>query len=62
MKGRNQCGVAITQCKTMNTNYLIYADICCLNRLLDDLQQPRIKLEAEAMVFILEQCQQQKWT
>lgn len=42
--------------------YLIYADICCLNRPLDDLQQPRIKLEAEAMIFILEQCQQQKWT
>lgn len=46
----------------MNKNYLIYADLCCLNRLLDDLQQPRIKLEAEAMIFILEQCQQQKWT
>lgn len=46
----------------MNENYLIYADICCLNRPLDDLQQSRIKLEAEAMMFILEQCREQKWT
>ncbi|MBD2140118.1 PIN domain-containing protein [Anabaena sp. FACHB-1250] len=46
----------------MSKNYLIYADICCLCRSLDDLQQSRIKLEAEAMLSILEQCEQKKWT
>ncbi|MDD1414431.1 PIN domain-containing protein [Dolichospermum sp. ST_con] len=46
----------------MNKNYLIYADICCLCRSLDDLQQSRVKLEAEAMLSILEQCEQKKWT
>jgi hypothetical protein len=28
-------------------NYRIYADICCLNRPLDALQQPRVKLESD---------------
>ncbi|MDB9538047.1 PIN domain-containing protein [Dolichospermum planctonicum CS-1226] len=46
----------------MSKNYLIYADICCLCRSLDDLQQSRIKLEAEAILSILEQCEQKKWT
>jgi predicted nucleic acid-binding protein len=46
----------------MSKNYLIYADICCLCRSLDDLQQSRVKLEAEAMLSILEQCEQKKWT
>lgn len=44
----------------MSKNYLIYADICCLCRFLDELQQSRIKLEAEAMFFILEKCEQKK--
>jgi hypothetical protein len=26
---------------------LIYLDVCCLNRLFDDLTQERIRLEAE---------------
>jgi predicted nucleic acid-binding protein len=46
----------------MSKNYLIYADICCLCRSLDDLQQSRVKIEAEAMLSILEQCEQKKWT
>ncbi|MGD1809025.1 PIN domain-containing protein [Dapis sp. BLCC M126] len=46
----------------MTKNYLIYADICCLCRPLDDLQQSRIKLEAEAIISILEKCEQKKWT
>ena len=46
----------------MSKNYLLYADLCCLCRPLDDLQQSRIKLEAEAINSILENCQQKKWT
>jgi hypothetical protein len=37
----------------MTQFYVIYADVCCLNRPLDDLQQSRVKLEAEAMLSIL---------
>ncbi|MFM6267343.1 MAG: PIN domain-containing protein [Dolichospermum sp.] len=36
----------------MSKNYLIYADICCLCRSLDDLQQSRVKIEAEAILSI----------
>ncbi len=46
----------------MTKNYLIYADICCLCRPLDNLEQSRIKLEAEAMISILEKCELQEWT
>ena len=41
---------------------VIYADACCLNRPLDDQQQPRIKLESEAMLTILQNCEEQKWS
>jgi predicted nucleic acid-binding protein len=40
---------------------VIYADVCCLNRPLDDLQQSRIRLEAEAMISILQKCRDEKW-
>lgn len=40
---------------------IIYADICCLNRPLDDLQQSRIRLEAEAIISVLEKCQDGEW-
>jgi predicted nucleic acid-binding protein len=40
---------------------VIYADVCCLNRPLDDLQQSRIRLEAEAMISILQKCREEKW-
>ncbi|MBY0523155.1 MAG: PIN domain-containing protein [Gemmataceae bacterium] len=33
---------------------LIYLNLCCLNRPFDDQTQPRIKLEAEAVHFILQ--------
>lgn len=46
----------------MRKNYTIYADVCCLNRPLDDPQQSRIKLEAEAIITILEKCEQREWT
>lgn len=38
----------------MTQPYVVYADVCCLNRPLDDLQQSRVKLEAEAMLSILQ--------
>ena len=40
---------------------VIYADVCCLNRPLDDLQQTRIRLEAEAMISLLQKCREEKW-
>jgi predicted nucleic acid-binding protein len=42
--------------------YLIYMDVCCFNRPFDDLRQERIRLEAEAIMLILERCQSDKWT
>ena len=45
----------------MNPSLLIYADVCCLNRPLDDLQQARIRLEAEAMLTILQKCEDGEW-
>jgi predicted nucleic acid-binding protein len=36
---------------------LIYLDVCCFNRPFDDLTQERIRLEAEAVLLILERCQ-----
>jgi hypothetical protein len=35
----------------------LYLDLCCLNRPFDDLSQPRVNLEAQAVVLILEACQ-----
>lgn len=32
---------------------LVYLDVCCLNRPLDDQRQPRIRLEAEAVRTVL---------
>lgn len=32
----------------------IYLDSCCLNRPFDDQRQPRVRLEAEAVILILE--------
>lgn len=36
----------------------IYLDVCCLNRPFDDQQQPRIRLESEAVLLILRYCEQ----
>jgi hypothetical protein len=33
--------------------FLIYLDVCCLNRPFDDQTQERIRLEAEAVLRIL---------
>lgn len=43
-------------------NYRIYMDVCCLNRPFDDLEQERIRLEVEAILWILQQCQDDKWS
>lgn len=37
--------------------FLIYLDVCCLNRPFDDQTQERIRLEAEAVRLILANCQ-----
>jgi predicted nucleic acid-binding protein len=39
----------------------IYLDVSCLNRPFDDQTQARIRLEAEAIALILEQCEQGSW-
>ena len=39
----------------------IYLDVCCLNRPFDDQTQERIRLEAEAVLLILERCQAGTW-
>ena len=45
----------------MGKSYIIYADVCCLNRPLDIPDQPRVRLEAEAMLNILKKCEDQEW-
>ncbi len=39
----------------------IYLDVCCLNRPFDDQTQPRIRLEAEAVLLILERIETGEW-
>lgn len=41
--------------------FLIYLDVCCLNRPFDDQTQERIFLEAEAIRLILARCQSGEW-
>jgi predicted nucleic acid-binding protein len=40
----------------------IYLDVCCLNRPFDNRAQDRIRLEAEAVLTVLNHCHQQRWT
>lgn len=40
---------------------LIYLDVCCLNRPLDDQTQERVRLESEAILLILGRCQRSEW-
>jgi predicted nucleic acid-binding protein len=40
---------------------VIYLDVCCLNRPFDDQNQERIRLESEAVLLILERCEQRDW-
>jgi hypothetical protein len=39
----------------------VYLDVCCLNRPFDDQTQDRIRLEAEAIVLILEHIIRGDW-
>jgi hypothetical protein len=39
----------------------IYLDVCCLNRPFDDQNQPRIRLESEAILFILHHFHLHDW-
>lgn len=32
----------------------VYLDVCCLNRLFDDISQPRVALEAAAVISVLQ--------
>jgi predicted nucleic acid-binding protein len=45
----------------MSKIYKIYLDVCCLNRTLDDLEQSRIRLEAEAVAEIIHYCENSEW-
>ncbi len=39
----------------------VYLDACCLNRPFDDQSQPRIRLETEAILLILEKLHRREW-
>ena len=39
----------------------IYLDVCCLNRTLDNLEQFRMRMEAEAVTEIIQNCENGKW-
>lgn len=41
--------------------FLIYLDICCLNRPFDNQAQERVRLESEAVLLILNRCQSRDW-
>jgi predicted nucleic acid-binding protein len=45
----------------MSKIYKIYLDVCYLNRSLDNLEQSRIRLEAEAVTEIIQNCEDGKW-
>jgi predicted nucleic acid-binding protein len=45
----------------MSKDYLIYLDVCCLNRPFDDQKQDRIRLETEAIIIILNKCTTETW-
>ena len=39
----------------------VYLDVCCLNRPFDDQTQARIRLESEAVLIILTECETGQW-
>jgi hypothetical protein len=39
----------------------IYLDVCCFNHPFDDQTQPRIRVETEAVLAILENCEMGQW-
>ncbi|GBF82452.1 PIN domain-containing protein [Aphanothece sacrum] len=45
----------------MTKKYRIYMDVCCFNRPFDDWSQLRIRLEAEAILTIINYFQTEEW-
>ncbi len=45
----------------MTQPHKLYLDVCCLNRPFDDQSQQRVRLEAEAVLLILNKCQAGDW-
>ncbi len=45
----------------MAESYLIYLDVCCLNRPFDDWRQDRIRLEEQAILDIFKQFYSGEW-
>ncbi|MDJ0658859.1 MAG: hypothetical protein QNJ42_05150 [Crocosphaera sp.] len=45
----------------MTKKYKIYMDVCCFNRPFDDWSQLRIRLEAEAILTIINYFQTEEW-
>ncbi len=43
--------------KSMKIPHKLYMDVCCLNRAFDDWSQPRVRIEAEAILELLANCQ-----
>ena len=40
---------------------ILYMDVCCYNRPMDDQTQDRIRFEAEAILQILSKCEKEGW-
>ena len=40
----------------------IYLDCCCLNRPYDDLENDAVRMEAEAIVAIIDRCENNGWS
>lgn len=51
----------VSAARDCGVEFLIYLDVCCLNRPFDNQQQERIRLEAEAILLILDHCQSGEW-
>src|SRR5262245_42819031 len=51
-----------SDCGGTDTEMRIYLDVSCLNRPFDDQTQPRIRLESEAVLTILQEVQRGFWT
>jgi predicted nucleic acid-binding protein len=54
-----QCAII---CLEEATKVKIYLDNCCLNRPFDDQTQVRVRLESEAVLFVLSRIEQGDWT
>jgi hypothetical protein len=46
----------------MAQQYRVYLDTCCLNRPFDSPSQARVLLEADAILAIVQRCQNDEWS